>query len=398
MLIRDALYGAFTIPSFLKKLILAPEFRRLSEIRLININSPSLSALAEVRRYSHTLGVLRLALLNPLMGLREEELRAFLASIIVHDAGTPAFAHLFEYFLTERYAWNHEAAIPELLRGDHHPDKHAHQIHASQTLMFEKLCGKVGIDFDLVLDFVGRKHPYSSLIFGSLDFDNIDNVARMNWMLGERFEIEPLLSIANKLSVHSGGKIELPLSERANVLAWLELRSRAYSILVFDGPTVAGQAVLSRAISEALDASELDANDWHYNDYTFMGTLSKIPNVKKRLDRDFVKALPELSLLHVETRELARFDAIGRSKLTRLVEEFLNERLNKTGTYGYVFRDRGTFSKTVDFVDPTTGLTWSAGDSSASLIIYGFARGRAQKIEEIQRIGREFREWAEPRI
>jgi len=54
MLIRDTLYGAFEIPEFLDRLVLSPEFRRLNEIRLININSVSLAALADVRRYSHT--------------------------------------------------------------------------------------------------------------------------------------------------------------------------------------------------------------------------------------------------------------------------------------------------------------------------------------------------------
>ena len=34
MRIRDALYGVFEIPDFLDRLVLAPEFRRLSEIRL----------------------------------------------------------------------------------------------------------------------------------------------------------------------------------------------------------------------------------------------------------------------------------------------------------------------------------------------------------------------------
>ena len=111
MQICDALYGRFGLPAFLDRLVLAPEFRRLSEVRLLNINSASLASLADVSRYSHTLGVLRLALLNPLIGLGAKELKAFLASIVVHDAGTPAFAHLFEYFLSERYGWDHELVV-----------------------------------------------------------------------------------------------------------------------------------------------------------------------------------------------------------------------------------------------------------------------------------------------
>ena len=99
MRIHDTLYGAFEVPGYLGALLTAPEVRRLTEVRLININSISLAALADVKRYSHTLGVVRLCMENPLIGLNGDEIRAFLASILVHDAATPAFAHLFEYFL-----------------------------------------------------------------------------------------------------------------------------------------------------------------------------------------------------------------------------------------------------------------------------------------------------------
>ncbi len=199
MQIWDALYGRFKLPGFLEQLVLAPEFRRLTEVRLLNINSASLAGLADVSRYSHTLGVLRLALMNPLIGLGEQELKAFLASIIVHDAGTPAFAHLFEYLLSEHYGWDHESVVPSLLIGRHHPDQHAHQIFESQTLKFEKLCHAVGVDIGLVIEFVSRRHPFSRLIFGSLDLDNLDNVARMNWMIGNHFDLSCIQGHCNSL-------------------------------------------------------------------------------------------------------------------------------------------------------------------------------------------------------
>jgi HD superfamily phosphohydrolase len=258
MEIRDALYGCFGLPTFLERLVLAPEFRRLSEVRLLNINSASLAGLADVSRYSHTLGVVRLALLNPLIGLGAKELKAFLASIIVHDAGTPAFAHLFEYFLSERYGWDHESVVSSLLTGKHHPDQHSHQIFRSQTLTFEKLCRDEDIDFELVLEFVSRNHPFSRLIFGSLDFDNLDNVARMNWMMGHHFDLGCILRLAGILGVAAGGKLQLSLTAEEDVRTWQRLRSYAYEVLVFDGPTVAGQAVLSKAIAKGLDGGQLD--------------------------------------------------------------------------------------------------------------------------------------------
>jgi HD superfamily phosphohydrolase len=399
MLIRDALYGAFEIPPFLDRLVLSPEFRRLSEIRLININSVSLAALADVRRYSHTLGVLRLALLNPLIGLGEDEMRAFLASIIIHDAGTPAFAHLFEYFLTERFNWNHESVLPNLLTGKHHPDRHVHQIFSSQKPLFEKLCRRERIDFDLVLSFVSRKHRYSRLIFGSVDFDNLDNVARMNWMLGERFDLSPIFSIARNLDISPDGRVQLPESEGDNVRIWQTLRSKAYEVLVFDEATVAGQAVLTKALAEALDARSLDSTDWHYNDRTLIAALEQTPSIKKRLHNDLINELPRLSLLHIERDHLERFDTVGRAKLIELVEEFLRTRLGpSTRVYGYVFRDRGTFSKLVEFVDPASSRIWCAGTASASVIFYGFAKARSLREVKAEEIGADFRQWVDTRI
>lgn len=49
MKIYDCLYGDFELPSYLDELLAAPEFRRLSEVRLINVNSPSLAALSETK-------------------------------------------------------------------------------------------------------------------------------------------------------------------------------------------------------------------------------------------------------------------------------------------------------------------------------------------------------------
>jgi HD superfamily phosphohydrolase len=398
MLIRDALYGAFQIPSYLERLVLAPEFRRLSEIRLININSASLSSLADVRRYSHTLGVLRLALLNPLIGLGESECRAFLASIIVHDAGTPAFAHLFEYFLAERYHWSHESVVSELLTGHQHPNKL--QIFESQTPQFQRICDQEGIEFNLVLEFIEHRHRFARLIFGSLDLDNLDNVARMNWMLGKRVDLAPILNLARTLSVTAQGELELPRARQEDVSSWLRLRSDAYNVLIFDAPTVAGQAVLSKAIAIALEKDFLDVIDWHYDDKTLISVLMQSsPDIKKRLQADFIKDPPRLCLLHVAYGDLSRFDAMGRADLIRLIETFLKERLGDAGrVYGYAFRDRGTFAKRIDLLDPETKQPWSVGCYSDSFIFYGFRKGRLPAAWVAEDAGADFRHWIEARV
>jgi HD superfamily phosphohydrolase len=376
---------------------MAPEFRRLSEVRLININSASLAALADVRRYSHTLGVVRLALANPLINLGEDEHRALLAGVIVHDAGTPAFAHLFEYFLDDHFKWNHEKVVPLLLNAEHHTDGRAHQIYVSQTPRFESLCRSAKIDFNLVLAMLDGQHPASRLIFGSLDFDNIDNVGRMNWMLGHRFDVDRLVSLAAALGARKDVPLLLPESQRANLELWASLRYKAYNVLVFDGPTVAGQAVLSRAIFEALRDETLSAQDWHYADAELLNIIRKNSRQGKlRLDRDFYGMLPDLKLLwHLKDPQHPLME-MPRDEVAATVEEFLRETRHVKHPYGYSLRDRGTFEKRVEAVDPDNGATWSIGEQSSGLIIYGFGK-RGRNIENPQHVGKQFLTWVERR-
>ena len=398
VIIRDALYGAFELPTFLNALVTAPEFRRLSEVRLININSITLSALADVRRYSHTLGTLRLAIGNPLANLGEDEHRAFLACVIVHDIGTPAFAHLFEYFLLDQFNWDHETVVPLILRREYHPDAASHQIYRSQIPQFEALCRKARVDFDLVLAILEGKHPASRLIFGSLDFDNIDNVARMNWMLGHRFDTERMISLASGLGVRGDTPLLLPKAQKPNVELWAELRRKAYDVLVFDGPTVAGQAVLSAAISEALADNVIATEDWYHPDADLIKIIrDNSPKGKQRLDRDFFGTVPELMMISHLKEHSHPLQHVSRESVIGLIEEFLYQRLNAKRAYGYCLRDRGTFEKQIDAVDPENGDAWTVGSRSDSLIVYGFAK-RCRRAATPDMLGNEFVEWSERKL
>lgn len=394
MNIWDAIYGKFELPRFLSGLLTSPEFRRLTEVRLININSPSLASLADVRRYSHTLGALRLALENKLPNLGNDEHKAFLASIIIHDAGTPAFAHLFEYFLIERFSWDHESVLPLLLKGEHHTDANSHQIFVSQIPKFKKLCSSARIDYDIIISILEGRHPSSKLIFGTLDFDNIDNVARMNWMLGYRFNVEDILSLARNIGISSDGDLLLPVGSREQLELWQNLRRQAYKILVFDGPTVAGQAVLSRAIRDALDDGTLSEVDWHYTDSDLVRIIREnSPKAKERLDRDFFGMQPKLSLLaHVHNLEHP-LKAKSRDVVAQHVEAFLRERYKETRPYGYMLRDRGTFEKTIKATDPNSGEVWRVGERSDSVVLYGF--GIKDLREDPYIVGKEFVKWFE---
>jgi HD superfamily phosphohydrolase len=392
--VYDCIFGSFNLPTYLDALLTAPEFRRLSEIRLININSPSLSSLSETKRYSHTLGVLRLALANPMLGYSESERKALLAAIVVHDAATPAFAHLFEYFLSERFDWDHEMAIPDLLSDSGNLDRVSTQIYYSQTPKFKELCRSSKIDFDVVMEIVGRRHPLSRLVFGSIDFDNLDNVARMNWMLGEEVRVDRLMKIAENLGARANVGLLLPQELADEVRYWLSLRKRAYEVLVFDGPTVAAQAVLSKAIRRSLENGTINLEDWTYTDAKLVDVLrdSSIEN-KRMLDYDFIGELPKLCLLHRFEDPTHKIFKLERDRIFDLLEDFLDLQNLGGRVYGYAFRDKSAFGKRISAMDPTTGEEWAVGESSNSLVVYGFCSARRGSSSD--ELGRQFSRWIE---
>ena len=81
---------------------------------------------------------------------------------------------MLEYYLKDRSGWNHEAALPDLLTGHHFLSNTSYQILPGEELKFKRLCDASKIDFSLVMQIVRKQHRASKLIFGTLDFDNID--------------------------------------------------------------------------------------------------------------------------------------------------------------------------------------------------------------------------------
>src|SRR5579871_600259 len=184
MRIYDPLYGAHDVPEDLCLLLNTPEVRRLSQIRLLNCLSPSLATLGELRRYSHTLGVLFLSTRDTSQAYSGQERRALAAAVLLHDIGTPPFGHLMEYHLREKTGWNHEQIIKSVLTGCHAPENRAHQIFAGRSIGFRTALQRGGFSIELVEAIITAQHPLSRLLFGTIDLDNLDNVARMAWALG----------------------------------------------------------------------------------------------------------------------------------------------------------------------------------------------------------------------
>lgn len=375
MRVHDALYGAFDLPDFVEPLLFSPEFQRLRQIGLININSPTVAALSDVSRYSHTIGTLFLATRSAHIGYSEDELKAFLAALIFHDAGSPAFGHLIEYRLKEKYNFNHESILVGYLHGTHHPDSLSHQVQG-QTIRFKKLCDRSRIDVSILEKILSSKHPLSSLIFGSLDYDNIDNVARMAYFLGLKPNIDHFVDIAQNIGV-AGGELMLPEQCEASVAHWSDCRHRAYNILVFDETAVARQAVVSKAYDLAAEDGFVGLNDWDWPETELLQRVAESPRAKRVMRRFYHEAPPRRAVhLHLADSELGDKVFTG-GQLREALTSVLRQHFPGRQTFQYVFIDRGTFSKRVTFASPDSGHRWSYGRKSSSLVLDGFVSGAA---------------------
>jgi HD superfamily phosphohydrolase len=322
------------------------------------------------------------------VGLRKEEVRALMAAILIHDAASPPFAHLLEYYLKDRAGWSHEAALPTMLTGHHALENVAHQILPGEELKFRRLCETCDVDFEIVLQIVRKKHPASMLLFGSLDFDNLDNVARMSWSLGLKADTELFLRIARELSTSLQGEPILSMELKDHVEAWSKVRRDVYNILVFDELTVSSQAVLTKAIRLLFSGRDTRDIEWTNRDRDLLDLLTRAPETKELMLRYFYQSMPAQVLgmqLHVPLDELG---FPSRDAAIDFVEEIARDEFDIKRPFGYAFVDRGIFSKKLEFLDPATRKKWTFGQSSNSVILYCFThhgKGAA-------RIGTAFRD------
>jgi HD superfamily phosphohydrolase len=296
MRIYDPLYGQFDLGPVSAALATAPEVRRLSQIRLLNSMTPTLSTLGELRRYAHTLGVLYLfSQWRQTSGsaYSNKELDALEVAIILHDIATPPFGHLFEYLLKEELGWDHESAAVDTLLQKHVSENTGHQIFAGKTPRVMRIVARLGIDINLVVEILTKRHPLHHLIFGSLDFDNIDNVWRMAWALGFSLRPAEAVLLAKSLSVDRQGNLAVSHGSLELVECWSELRRRVYEVLVFDFPTVASQAVLTQALRIAMRSSLVTNEDWTLTDESLLDRLMRGKETSKMISDEYLGVLPK---------------------------------------------------------------------------------------------------------
>ena len=375
MKIYDPLYGHFKLDSTIGLLAREPAVRRLSEVRLLNTSSPSLAALSEMRRYSHTLGVLRLAEAWCDSGTSNRKVTTrttMQAAVLLHDAATPPFGHLFEYLLREYHGWHHEDNVVPLLQGLSTGLNTAQQLFAGRRGDFLNQAKKLGLVDQHIFSILRKEVPISKLIFGTLDLDNIDNVVRMAMGLGLGHYGHLALELARQIDVDDQGQLVASSTVRPLVAQWLELRRACYEILVYDGPTVSAQALLTEAIEIALAKSSIDVNDWILTDAELIQRLNQDPEVKPYIHEYLMAESREVAIL---TFDPSCFEQESASEIKSRIREVVL-RCGVSNPLIHLFRDRGTFSREFSFRHPDGCGIWHVGEDSRSDVVYVFSRSR----------------------
>lgn len=262
IIFRDMLYGEIILPDWLDAFIRMPEFVRLRRVSLSNVDSIQFKDFAGPSRWEHCIAVAFLASYYADICGSDLRTRAHLMlSGLLHDVATPPFGHTVEYVLEN---FDHEAESQALLEdregvaGLPSPMRYRSEMPRFRTLCqrASKLLG-VDLDSDEIARMVVGDGELGSVICGSLDLDNADNVTRACLFLGLDVNKKLPLRLVEWLAAVERIPDDLSSVSSDFVQEWLEYRDFAYRNFFFCSSDEMGrqaflQHLLRRAFREGL--------------------------------------------------------------------------------------------------------------------------------------------------
>ena len=246
----DPLYGQL---SFSDKEFLLFQTRALTRLRDVSLSAVPPFTWASgmiASRFEHSVGV---AFLAKKLGLKPQfkpiKDNLYLAALL-HDAGSPPFSHIAEDFQQQITNMNHEEFIEEIL---------------AEKKLQQKIKLNNGDFKTIILLIKGQLSPWSDLINGSIDLDNLDNSLR--WGLGagvfknKFYEPEEIINAF----VLKQNKLALDIEYKSNIQKW-ELARRLVYDLVYSDANLSPGSMIARALELAYQADELDKNYFFLTD------------------------------------------------------------------------------------------------------------------------------------
>ena len=254
----DPLYGCIE-EKWLDEIIAVPLLQRLKGISLDNIPRELYNASPTVNRYEHSIGA---AFLASITG--HEPLKY---ATLFHDVAIPPFSHISEPTMVRLLGKDHETLAAEVVEKD-------------RTL--ERILESHKADLSEVVDLLSGRHRLSGLINGSIDFDNIDNVARYSYHCGWNVFYDPI-KLVKGLQLSPMMFFE---GSREEILGWKKTRFLLYQKL-----TKRERRIRERMLSEAVETYIQLTNDGGFFSLTNTQAIFKLKtNLRtgyliKRLER-----------------------------------------------------------------------------------------------------------------
>lgn len=269
-IVSDPLYGDIRVAWWAAALLRTPPFQRLAGISLSDVPGEWLFRRAFPTRFDHSIGVYYLA------RLARPRDRALQAAALAHDLGHGPFSHLSESLMRDTSGVGHEERSAQALK----------DVRASLAPTIRRQLA--WLDWEEVGDLVrgGGANGRGALLNGSLDYDNIDNVARFLLASGLASPgYDPrLLARGLRLSsdddeeAASGSAAHLLPDVERYALAWQASRATLYDYLHAQHTNLAAHAMLSKAIDLASALQLLPTNFLWLNDAEAFNALATAPH------------------------------------------------------------------------------------------------------------------------
>lgn len=221
----DRLYQKVNFTTDNLRLFQTKELSRLREVSLSAVPTWTIPTSVCASKFEHSLGVGHLArIISTKPEFKELEKDLYFASL-AHDLATPPFSHLSESCLINLLGVNHEDFIDEILDGSE----------------FAQEVQRQGGSIERVSAFVkGTDQPYSDLINGSIDLDNLDNTLRYGLsigLLGKQYYSPESLA---KAYCMQDGQLVLKPEFLQDLNGWENCRSTVYKFIYNPANLTAG--------------------------------------------------------------------------------------------------------------------------------------------------------------
>ena len=280
----DPLHGRLSLSEPSVSLARTPALQRLRHVRLSNIDSLDIPAIANLSRFEHVLGVAHLAGQVGFRGkLDTYDTLVLDGSALLHDWAITSFGHLVEEGLQYVGAsFDHESRLSEILNGQGLEETGGNdlQIFMGRTSGMGAWARRVaGSDGEHLLrdvtEHIRGRGRMGRVVAGDIDLDNVDNVFRMAFHMGLDVDRKTPTRISRSIVDVTGPDGE-PVFRRDALLdiqAWRNARREVYQLLMLSGRDMVGKIMLLFATVRSHERGELHDEDWKLVDDGFMARL-----------------------------------------------------------------------------------------------------------------------------